>query len=566
MKFYDFEVFKRYWCVCVIDPANQEKVILDKRQELLDFYNENQKDIWIGYNSRNYDQYILKGIILGMNPKQINDQIIKEGKKGWEISNAFNTVPLNNYDVFKTNDRGLKYLEGSMGNSIKETDVPFDTPDELDFCDMRDTWTYCMHDVEQTIEVFMRRIDDFNAHMDLLKTFNLPLSYISKTQAQLSAIALGCTKMPHDDEWDIQLVNTLKIRKYWHVIEWFKSPTNHNMDASLVVNIAGIPHQFGWGGLHGAPAEPIHRKGLIIHVDVTSFYPSIMIEYDLLTRNAKDKSKFKQIYDKRVQLKKEGKKKEQAPYKIILNSTYGISNDKYSQAYDPRQAHNVCANGQLLLLDLIEHLESIPSFELIQSNTDGLIIQIDERDFDLCDDMCYEWEKRTRMGLAFDYIKEIYQKDVNNYLFIQEDGKVERKGAYVKPLDDLDYDLPIVNQALVDYFTKKTPVEETINNCDQLKEFQMIRKISSKYEHIMHGEQQLKETTVRCFASTDPKDKGLTKKHAETGTYAKIEGTPDNCFLYNDEVNAVKTPDKLDRSWYIATAKKRLADFGETKG
>lgn len=566
MKFYDFEVFKRYWCVCVIDPAKQEKVILDKRQELLDFYNENQKDIWIGYNSRNYDQYILKGIILGMNPKQINDQIIKEGKKGWEISNAFNTVPLNNYDVFKTNDRGLKYLEGSMGNSIKETDVPFDTPDELDFCDMRDTWYYCMHDVEQTIEVFMRRIDDFNAHMDLLKTFNLPLSYISKTQAQLSAIVLGCTKIPHDDEWDIQLVNTLKIRKYWHVIEWFKSPTNHNMDASLVVNIAGIPHQFGWGGLHGAPAEPIHRKGLIIHVDVTSFYPSIMIEYDLLTRNAKDKSKFKQIYDKRVQLKKEGKKKEQAPYKIILNSTYGISNDKYSQAYDPRQAHNVCVNGQLLLLDLIEHLEAIPSFELMQSNTDGLIIQIDERDFDLCDDICYEWEKRTRMGLAFDYIKEIYQKDVNNYLFIQEDGKIERKGAYVKPLDDLDYDLPIINKALVDYFTNGTPVEETINGCDQLKEFQMIRKISSKYEHIMHGEQQLKETTVRCFASTDPKDKGLTKKHAETGTYAKIEGTPDTCFLYNDEVNGVKTPDKLDRSWYIATAKKRIADFGETKG
>ncbi len=551
--------------MCTIDLINKKDIILDTKEELASFYEEHKNDVWIGYNSRNYDQYILKGILLGMDPKEINDFIIIQGRKGWEFSRAFNQIQLYNYDVFKTNDRGLKFLEGSMGNSIQETQVPFDA-EELDFSDYKDIHDYNRNDVEQTIEVFIRRINDFNAHMDLLKTFNLPLAYISKTQAQLSAIALECTAVKRDDEWDIQLVGNLKIKKYWMVLEWFKNPINYNMDASLVINIAGIPHQFGWGGLHGAPDNPIHRKGLLIHVDVTSFYPSIMIEYDLLTRNAKDKSVFKKIYDKRVQLKKEGKKKEQAPYKIILNGTYGISGDPYSQAYDPRQAHNVCANGQLMLLDLIEHLEAIPSFELIQSNTDGLIIQLEEKDFELCDDICYEWESRTRMGLGFDYIKEIYQKDVNNYLFIQEDGEIERKGAYLKPLSDLDYDLPIINKALVEYFVNKTPVEETIDSCNELKEFQMIRKISSKYDHIKHGDETLKEKTVRCFASLDNNDKGLTKKHTETGSYAKIEGTPDNCFLYQQEVNGVKVPEKLDKQWYKDVANKRLADFGVTKG
>ena len=36
----------------------------------------------------------------------------------------------------------------------------------------------------------------------------------------------------------------------------------------------------------------------------------------------------------------------------------------------------VCINGQLMLLDLIGAFEVVPGLELIQSNTDGLIIWI----------------------------------------------------------------------------------------------------------------------------------------------------------------------------------------------
>lgn len=148
-----------------------------------------------------------------------------------------------------------------------------------------------------------------------------------------------------------------------------------------------------------------------------------MIEYDFLTRNCKDKNKFKEIYDKRVELKKAGKKKEQAPYKIILNSTYGICKDKYSSAYDPRQANNVCVNGQLMLLDLLEHLEG--TADIIQSNTDGIILQVyDEKSEIKMREICQEWINRTKMGLGFDEISEIWQGDVNNYIVsfsIQDD-------------------------------------------------------------------------------------------------------------------------------------------------
>ena len=85
-----------------------------------------------------------------------------------------------------------------------------------------------------------------------------------------------------------------------------------------------------------------------------------------------------------------------------------------------------------------------------------------------------------------DNISEIYQKDVNNYLWISADGDVERIGKYLKGLSAVDYDLPILNKALVDYMVKKIPVEQTINQCDDLKEFQKLVKLSDKYSHVEH--------------------------------------------------------------------------------
>ena len=37
-----------------------------------------------------------------------------------------------------------------------------------------------------------------------------------------------------------------------------------------------------------------------------------------------------------------------------------------------------------------------------------------------------------KMELEHDFIKKIIQKDVNNYIYIKEDGSVKSKGAYVR--------------------------------------------------------------------------------------------------------------------------------------
>ena len=125
--FYDFEVFKYDWLVVIIDMAKRkESVIVNDPDELDRFYQENRKDIWAGFNSRHYDQYILKGILCGFDPKKVNDYIILKQQPGWKFSTMFRNIPLNNYDVMNNVDRGLKVFEAFMGNSVVETSVPFD--------------------------------------------------------------------------------------------------------------------------------------------------------------------------------------------------------------------------------------------------------------------------------------------------------------------------------------------------------------------------------------------------------------------------------------------------------
>ena len=145
-------------------------------------------------------------------------------------------------------------------------------------------------------------------------------------------------------------------------------------------------------------------------------------------------------------------------------------------------------------------------------------------------------------------------------MLIAADGHYKAKGAYVKPLDDLDYDLPIVNKAMVAYMLHGTPVEDTINQCRSLREFQKIVKISGKYDYALYGGTVLEEKVLRVFASISLSDGGIYKVRGNLTE--KVANTPERCFIINESVHHNPLPDKLDRGWYIDLAQRRLRDFG----
>lgn len=571
LNFYDFEVFKHDWMVVVINPVtHDERVIINDVDALTALYEERKRDIWVGYNNLHYDQFIFKGILCGFDPKAINDFIIVEGNKGWQYSSLLRKLYMVNYDVFHPRtDRGLKTHEAYLGNDICETTVPFDIDRKLTDAEIAETVKYCRHDVEQTIEVFMQRKSEFDARMDLLKMFDLPLVYLGETDAQLTAIILGAERPAHprDDEFDIVPLPCLDLGPYDFIRAWYLDTANQDYSATLDFDIAGCPHKCAWGGLHGAIAQ-YAGEGYFINVDVESYYPAEMIAHELLSRNVRDPSKFKGIRDHRIELK-HAKDPRQKALKLVINGTFGASKDKFNTLYDPRQANMVCVNGQLMLIDLMHKLVRDAGAEIIQSNTDGVLIRMpDSFDggpdafYDRVDDVAYEWEHRTGMGLEFDEFTSVYQKDVNNYVLVAADGSMKTKGAYVKKLGPLDYDLAVVNKALVEYMVHGVPVEDTIAADDDLIDYQRVVKVSGKYKYGVHGHERLTDRCFRVFASTRESDGMIGRVKGGKAKPEKFGNTSEHSFIDNGDVHGKKCPDYLDKGWYIQLAKTRLAQFG----
>ena len=200
---------------------------------------------------------------------------------------------------------------------------------------------------------------------------------------------------------------------------------------------------------------------------------------------------------------------------------------------------------------------------MIQSNTDGILIKIASlKYFDLVDDTVWEWEKRTGMRMEFSFYNKVFQKDVNNYLLVAPDGKTKTKGAYTKALSKVDFDLPIINKALVNYMTKSIPVDATINECNDLIMFQKVVKLTGKYWAVWHNGDFVFDKCHRVFASTNPNDTYIGKCKKKGATIEKFGNTPDRCFLDDGDVHDKKVPKNLDKQWYIDLACHRLEQYG----
>ena len=561
----DFEVLSKgnFWMCCMKDyKTKAEHTIVNDRDEFLRVFNKNRNSIWVGYNIKGYDQWIMKSLIANLDPCVVSDKLIEEHISPWQIDRNLNRIPLY---IFELSDsyRSLKELELFMGEDIRESSVPFDLNRYPSKEEIKELTNYCLHDVRMTYKVFEEVYYKYEAQLGLIEYFKLDDSLFNKTESQLSAYILGA-KRPNYERNDIkefEIINSIQLDKYENVKLWYEDYNNRDFKKYLRVNVYGVDTDFGWGGLHSA-RKKYKGEGFIVNSDVSSFYPSIMIEYNLLSRNVQNPAKFKEIRDTRFKFKSENNPIEKS-LKLVLNSTYGACLDVNNELYDQRQGIGICVNGQLLLLDLIEKVEKEfkDEAEFIQGNTDGVMFKFkNKEDVDKYLKICEKWSERTRMNLDHDFIKKIIQKDVNNYIYIKEDGKIKSKGAYVKDLSLLDNDLPIVNKAIKEKLINNVDVKDTINNCDNLIDFQKCIKITGKYAHAVYKNEEVYLKVLRVFASKSSKDGSIMKRKSD-GKLEKISYTPNRVFIDNSKVKDKKVPENLDKSWYINLAKDRLESF-----
>lgn len=547
----DFEVFAHDWILVAVDVTNETKYVLhNDPHKLLELYKQNY--IWVFFNGRHYDQWILKGILAGFSAKEVNDWIIQQGRSGWAFSNLLHQYPILMYDAM-VGFHGLKTLEAFQGKNIHETSVDFKTERKLTAKEIASTIDYCTNDVHETMRLLMKQKGDFDSHIAMIKEFNLPMMALGKTKAQLIAMVLGAQSKCFVDEFDFRVPPTLKLSKYQFIADWFLNLDKNEeiYNDKLVVDVAGIPHTFAFGGVHAG--ERYIGEGEFQMWDVASLYPSLMIKYGLCSRAMSSPEKYVEVYRKNLEMKKTGDPLRPI-YKLICNTTYGCMGAPFNPLYDKLNQNLVCIFGQLLLLDLIEKLEG--HCELVQSNTDGILIKLINGK--RVDGIIKEWEQRTGLVMECTEYSRVYQADVNNYLIVDKNGKVKSKGAYVKKLNELDYDLPIVNLAIVENLVNNVEIEKTIHDCDDLIMFQKIYKVSSKYWKAWHNGQFLNEKVYRVFASKRESDTFLGKTKGLGCTIEKFANSPEHCYINNGDIRGMKVDGLLDKQWYINLAKKRL--------
>ena len=307
---------------------------------------------------------------------------------------------------------------------------------------------------------------------------------------------------------------------------------------------------------------------IIRNYDVASYYPHLMTLYGYTSRNIPSPEIFSEVLESRMKAKAAGDTATANALKLVVNTTYGASLNKYNDLCDPLMGRSVCITGQLFLLELAQHLyKDIPDLRIVQLNTDGIMIEFDESQYDQVQEILAEWQSRTGFELEEDCIAQIAQKDVNNYVEVQPSGKFKTKGGYlvrgIAPAGafNVNNNATIVAKALVEHFVHGTPPEDTINACDDIFQFQMIAKAGAKYReayHIVDGEKVPVQKVNRIYATKDPRYGKLFKVKAENDAEAKIEMLPEHCIIDND--NHLSITD-VDKQFYIDMANKRINDF-----
>ena len=581
---YDTETFAHDFVVVFKDKRTGEYAI---------FHNDNlgvkefisDEAIYCGFNTKSYDQYIIKAICAGFTPeevKQVNDWIIAGGQ-GWQCPHLNGVFfRFNNVDIMDDMQMGLslKAIEGHLGMSIEETEVDFNLDRPLTEEELALTIKYCIHDVDATEKVTEIRKNYLENKMYLggLKGIE-PTRALAMTNAKLTAAYLDARRdVDFKDEREYKYPQNLR-RKYipdevFYFFDRLYDPDisdDELFKSKLNLTVGDCPVTIGFGGIHGA--IPFYRGEecdgkLIRNYDVASYYPHLMTVCGYTSRNIPDPQIYADMLDKRMKAKKAGATSTANALKLVANTTYGAMLNKYNDLYDPLMGRSVCITGQLFLLELANHLRAdCKTLEVVQLNTDGIMVSFDKSEYDKVLDITREWEHRTGFELEEDKIKGIVQKDVNNYVEIPYEGNPKIKGGYlvrgIAPAGafNVNNNATIVAKAIVDYFTKGTEVEITIGECTDVFQFQLIAKAGSKYKeayHLVDGKQEPVQKVNRVYATTDERYGKLFKVKAENDATAKIESLPEHCIIDND--NHI-TIDMIDKSWYVELAQKRINDF-----
>lgn len=520
----------------------------------------------VGYNNYFYDDHILTAMMnnslnLPKYLKALNNTIISGKPSGRKVSELIRSLDtMQQIDVSKPS---LKQIEGNMGISIVESSIPFDIDRELTDEERDEMLFYCRHDVMATVDIYkLREKSYFEVKEGLVGM--LPESYSDtayrwNTTTLSANVLLGSGKLTPwlshkvpEDLW--RSVNGIPT-EVWDM--WEDIMTEDNVTGkgkSKTIKAFGCNVVFGMGGLHVAPPKPV-RYGRVKHKDVASMYPSSIVRLQALGEATE---KYDEMRQERIKIKKSDPVKAGA-LKIILNSVYGNFKNRYSALNNPMASATVCVYGQIALFALCWELDQA-GYRIVNGNTDGVVYLEDPDLGDADEVICKQWEERFRgYTLDTDYYTQWIQRDVNNYIAVEEDGRVTVKGGDVNKYQINKYfsnnSARIVQIAMVEKLVYGRDIFDTFEkNLDKPLLWQYILKAGRTYKGVQDSSGQYVNKVNRVFAASDKVDQNkVTKlyKVRNDGGLVNFPDVPERMYVWNKDVNDLENfEDIIDQSYY----------------
>lgn len=507
-------------------------------------------------------------------------------------------------DIYKLNHwdsnakrTSLKWTQFSMDwHNVEEMPHPhYERVIDKDTLDM--VVNYCINDVKSTKAIFNMTdskgkkvmVSQINLRAKLSETYNVNLYSASEPKISKEIFLHFLSQKLGIDKKVIREMRTYRknvvIRDIILPCVKFETPEFigvHNWFKNLVVDTAildgtdedikkkgpkysmkhkGVPTDYALGGIHGCIRAGIYKPAAgrkIVSVDVTSFYPNLAIKNGWAPAHI-PKADFCELYEWFFEERKKYAKSDPLNYlfKIVLNSTYGLSKSRFSFLYDPELTFRITVNGQLLLSMLYEMVTTrIPNSQPLMQNTDGLEFEIDEKDEAYFFEICKEWEELTQLQLESVEYQKMIIGDVNNYIAIYDDGKTKCKGRFEfeeLPLHKNKSNL-VVPKAWYEYFVNGTDPKDYLKTNRNIFDYCTGSKIKGDWYFIEKGveageyyERKLQKL-VRYFVSK--KGTKIIKCHPD-GRQIQLESGPILQTIFNKAEMLSWEDYDIDEKYYL---------------
>ena len=562
---YDFEVFRFdvLLGLLIVDGGKKRLFQTWDKEKMKDIYRRTKGTdwTWVGFNNTSYDDHIYEAILEGKDPYETSKAIIQEN---WRRSR----FDIRSFDVMRSTNKfvSLKVTELIRGERIDTSDVDFDLPRPLTEEEKKATERYNESDLEATLYNFSMFYNKFALKLDLIEEFGLDAKKaLRATDAQLSAMVLGAKKIEGIESMEVTRPEYRNLRLKNEPLLRFYESEGWRSKVQKTIRIGNAELTVGSGGLHQAIPRCHYDK--LLYCDVSGYYNLVMMNYNLLPRSVppEGKARYRDMYRQQLEMKKSNPIK-RAGYKTVLLAVFGAQLNEYSDFYDPQQGYLVTITGQLFLCDLLEKLA--PYVTIVQTNTDGVMLSLNNWDSErYIIGMIEDWERRTGFVIKKEKIYDLWQRDVNNYVYRAADGSIECKGEALRnwKIDDEAYSKmtlfdatnpPIVARGVIEYLMNQKSPESVVEAMKgDLRYFQYSCKKGAYDALLLDGEEI--RSPSRAFAA---KKGSIEIQKAKDGRKARVPNLPSPLLVWNGNIQDLDS-ERINYGYYVSRIKERIDEF-----